>query len=70
MRRLSLLEIAFLMLLASLPLVSVGTSRDLPVLWWLGLLVLMVGLLLPPSCRFLLLAQDVRDEPDVGEEPS
>lgn len=50
--------LAFLLLLAALPLTSFGTTHDQPVLWWLGLGVLFVGGLLSPATRFGLGGDD------------
>lgn len=44
--------LAFILLLIVLPLTSLGTTHDQPVLWWLGLGVLLVGGLLPPATRY------------------
>ncbi len=50
--RLTYLSVSFVLLLAAVPLVSIGTSRGLPALWWLGLGALAVGGLIPPVRRF------------------
>lgn len=50
--------LAFLLLLAALPLTSLGTTHDLPVVWWLGLGVMVAGGLLPPASRFGLGGDD------------
>jgi hypothetical protein len=70
MRRISILNIAFMLLLAALPLISLGTVNDQPLLWQFGLLLLVVGLLIPPALRLRSAVVDPKDEPDVGEEPS
>lgn len=70
MRRTTILSIAFLMLLISLPLISLGTINETAWMWWLGLALLVVGLLIPPALRLRHAVADARDEPDVGEEPS
>lgn len=44
--------LAFILLLAALPLTSLGTSSGETWLWWLGLGVLLAGSLLPPATRF------------------
>lgn len=44
--------LALVLLLAVLPLTSIGTTNNQPVLWWLGLGALLVGGLLPPATRF------------------
>lgn len=44
--------LAFILLLAALPLTSLGTTNNQPVLWWLGLGLLLVGGLVPPATRY------------------
>lgn len=70
MRRITALNLAFVMLLVSLPLISVGTVNNISSLWWIGLVVLMAGFIIPLLLRFITLRAEVIDEPDVGEEPS
>ncbi|NLF15560.1 MAG: hypothetical protein GX597_27545 [Anaerolineaceae bacterium] len=70
MRRVTALDIAFLMLLVALPLLSLGTMNDQPVMWWIGLAILLLGFIIPLALRFVALASSPEDEPDVGEEPS
>lgn len=47
------LSLSMVLLLVALPLISVGTTQGSPFLWWLGLLALGVGGLIPPVWRFL-----------------
>lgn len=70
MRRLTILSIAFIVLLIALPLISIGTVNNQALLWQLGFLMLLVGLLTPPVLRLRKNPQDAQDEPDVGEEPT
>ena len=70
MTRSRLMNAAFLMLLAALPLISVGSRRDATGMWAAGLLVLAAGFLLPLVLRFRLAPTAPEDEADVGEEPS
>ncbi len=70
MRRLTILSIAFVLLLIALPLISIGTVNDQAWLWQLGFVLLLVGLLVPPALRLLRAPTDPQDEPDVGEEPT
>ena len=70
MRRTTILSIAFVLLLLALPLISLGTINEIAWMWWLGLALLVLGLLIPPALRLRQAASDSRDEPDVGEEPS
>ncbi|HEY0872863.1 MAG TPA: hypothetical protein VGD94_05275 [Vicinamibacterales bacterium] len=53
MSRLAVLSLSMVLLLAAFPLISLGTTRDSPLLWWLGLIALAVGGLIPPARRFL-----------------
>lgn len=70
MRRTTVLSIAFVLLLVSLPLISLGTINEVAWMWWLGLGLLAVGLLTAPALRLAHAVREARDEPDVGEEPS
>ena len=70
MRRTTILSIAFILLLVSLPLISLGTLNEIAWMWALGLILLAVGLLTPPALRLRHAVREARDEPDVGEEPS
>jgi len=70
MRRTTILDIAFVLLLLALPLISVGTVNDRALLWQVGLLLLVVGLLIPPALRLGQAVSDADELPDVGEEPS
>jgi len=51
--RLTYLSISFLLLLAAVPLISIGTHRGIPSLWQLGLGALVLGGLIPPVQRLL-----------------
>ncbi len=44
--------VAFLALLAALPLVVVGTTQAIDVLWWLGLVLLVTGGVIPLITRY------------------
>lgn len=70
MRRTTILYIAFLLLLAALPLISIGSTSGPAVLWQIGFALLVVGLLIPPALRLRKAIFDPTDEPDIGEEPS
>ncbi|QDY70367.1 hypothetical protein [Qingshengfaniella alkalisoli] len=45
------LSVSFLLLLASFPLISIGTTKGPTYLWWLGLVALLVGAMIPPAQR-------------------
>lgn len=45
--------LALLLLWASFPIISLGTTGGNDVVWWLGFLCLVVGGLLPISTRFM-----------------
>lgn len=49
-----ILGTSMLLMLASFPLVSIGTMRTSDALWWAGLLALGVGGLIPPLRRLFL----------------
>lgn len=53
MSALASLSLSMGLLLIAFPLISIGTTRGLPFLWWLGLLALVAGGLIPPARRFL-----------------
>jgi hypothetical protein len=69
MRRFSVLNLAFLLLLAAIPMISIGALNDAAALWALGLVVLLTGFFIPIVLRFVHLMVTPKDEPDVGEEP-
>lgn len=49
--RLAYLSTSFLLFMAALPLISIGTTGGRPVLLWLGFAALCVGGLIPPVQR-------------------
>jgi hypothetical protein len=53
MNRLTALSLSMLLLLASFPLISIGTTWGPDWLWWLGLAALCAGGVIPPSRRLL-----------------
>ena len=57
MSRLAALSLSMVLLLAAFPLISLGTTEGPAVLWWLGLLALAAGGLIPPMRRFLATAE-------------
>lgn len=58
--------VALLLMFAAFPLVSVGATGDSAVVWWLGLLCLIAGGLLPVVTRYM---DHTQDKPtDVGME--
>ena len=52
--RLTYLSVSFVLLLAAVPLISIGTHRGISLLWWLGLGALILGGLIPPAQRLLI----------------
>lgn len=52
---------AFLLFLASLPLLSVGTFGERPSLWILGLVLASIAGLVPPALRFVERGDDDDD---------
>jgi hypothetical protein len=51
--RLAALSLSMLLFLVAFPLISLGTTRGLPIWWWLGLSAFVGGGLIPPARRFL-----------------
>lgn len=51
--RLSYLSVSFVLFLAALPLVSIGTTQDWPLISGLGMVALSVAALIPPLQRVL-----------------
>lgn len=52
-KRLICLTVSFVLLVLAVPLVSIGTTGDNPLLAWLGLAALVLGGLIPPAQRLL-----------------
>ena len=69
MSRTTILSAAFILLLVALPLISIGAMNGPNLLWQLGFLLLLIGMLIPPVLRVRKAVKDPKDEPDVGEEP-
>lgn len=61
MTRLGALSLALLLMLISLPLVSIGAGDHLNLVGWLGLLSLIAGSLIPPITRYALPGEDDAD---------
>ena len=53
MRSKTTLGIAFILFLVGLPLISLGSAQGIVSLYYLGLLVVLVGAVLPPAMRLL-----------------
>ena len=45
--------VALLLLFAAFPIVSLGTSAESALLWWIGLIALVAGGVLPVWTRFM-----------------
>jgi hypothetical protein len=45
--------IALMLLLIPFVLISIGTMRETPALWWTGLVLLVIGALIPPITRYV-----------------
>jgi hypothetical protein len=68
MNRLVVESWALLLLFAAFPLISLGTTGGTALVWWLGLISLVIGALLPIMTRFVG-RKDVADKPgDAGME--
>lgn len=59
------LAAALVLFLAALPLVSVGTTRHTPILWWSGLALMLLAGVLAMGTRFL---EDKGNEGSKGSE--
>jgi len=46
------LAIGFILFLLALPLISIGSAREIGILFYLGLAAIIVGAALPPFIRF------------------
>lgn len=55
--RMVYLTTSFLLMLACLPLISVGTTAGPDALWWIGIITLLVGAAILPLQRLLAPAQ-------------
>ena len=53
MSRVAALSLSMVLMLAAYPLISFGTTQGPSLLWWLGLLALVLGGVIPPAERFL-----------------
>jgi hypothetical protein len=62
------LAVSFVLFLVSLPLVSFGATDDQPLLWWLGLALMVIAGLIPPLVRYVPLADEDENGED-NEEP-
>lgn len=51
MSNLGLLSISFVLFLVALPLTSFGTTENQSLIWWLGLVALLIAGVLPPLTR-------------------
>ncbi|HHX64864.1 MAG TPA: hypothetical protein GX702_08265 [Chloroflexi bacterium] len=62
MTKLTALSIALVLLLISFPLTSLGTAGDTAWLWWLGLILLTIGGLIPPVTRYTIPTEENGEE--------
>ncbi|MEX2639908.1 MAG: hypothetical protein WD266_04415 [Balneolales bacterium] len=53
MGKMQLLGLALIILLVPFFLISYGTTGDSPTLWWIGLILLGIGGLIPPITRYV-----------------
>ena len=60
MSTLASLSLSMALLLVAFPLISIGTTHGPPICWWMGLLALVAGGVIPPAQRFV---GAVRPEP-------
>jgi hypothetical protein len=57
MSSLAALSLSMVLLLTAFPLISIGTTNGSTSTWWLGLIALGAGGLIPPVRRFLAAPQ-------------
>jgi hypothetical protein len=67
MTKMWVLGLALILLLVPFALISIGTTRGVPTLWWVGLALLVVGGLIPPATRFLF-PEDQQEDDDDGDD--
>ncbi|WP_119069495.1 hypothetical protein [Rubrobacter indicoceani] len=53
MNQMTLQSLSLIVLLVPLPLISVGATAGIPALWWAGLVLLLVGGLIPAALRYV-----------------
>lgn len=68
MNKLILLGIALILLLIAYPLVSIGTVQEIPAVWWIGLLALVLGGIIPPVTRYMFREEEEQAEEERPEE--
>ncbi len=62
--------IALVLLIAALPLISIGTMQDSPVLWWTGLVLLVAAGAVTPVTRYVLKDENGKGAGDDDGEDS
>lgn len=61
-KKLTVETVAMILLIVAFPVISIGTTGDLPVVWWIGFAVFAIGSALPVWTRFMDHSTDrVRD---------
>jgi hypothetical protein len=60
--------IALVLLLIPFVLISIGTMRETPALWWTGLVLLVIGALIPPITRYVPGNGNGNGDGDGGDE--
>lgn len=64
------LSLSLVLLIVAFPMISMGTTRGPSWLWWIGLVALCGGGLLPPLYRLLWGAASAPPQPDEVEDDS
>lgn len=62
--------VAFVLFLASLPLISFGATEGQEPLWWTGLALIVIAGILPPLTRFVPLADEEEGDDEDEAEPA
>lgn len=65
-KKLKLETLSLILLLVAFPVISLGNSHDHTAVWWIGLIALIVGAVLPIVTRYM--NHDTDKPRDVGME--
>ncbi|MEX0906651.1 MAG: hypothetical protein WD604_02950 [Balneolaceae bacterium] len=61
MSKTSLLNIALIIMLVPFFLISIGTTEETSSLWWIGLICLVIGGIIPPVTRYAFGESDEKE---------
>lgn len=60
--------ISLIILMVPLPLISIGASAGIALLWWLGLALLAAGGVIPAALRYVSVGKDAEDADEEDSE--